>query len=98
MKVGSLVVCINNSNLSGKNVSIPIKDEVYTIRDVVDVPEKGIGIRLQEIINPELHYKTRKGVILFECAFSIERFVEIQTLQESDSFINELMADAENVK
>jgi hypothetical protein len=74
MKVGSLVECIKSftaKETNGENV--PILGNIYTVRDITKIGGN-VGLRLEEIINyPQLY---KEGV--FECAFFIERFREIQ--------------------
>jgi hypothetical protein len=62
-EVGQHVVCIYDFNRNAPNVtwlyakggSAPVKGTVYTVRDIGPYTgDGGIGIRLVEIINPEL--------------------------------------------
>lgn len=49
MRVGSLVVCVDDSNLRHPELVNPIfKDRIYTIRNFT---ENGVGLRLEEIHN-----------------------------------------------
>ena len=47
MKVGSLVICVNN--IGFMMCHPPIEGEIYTVREVRG---DGVGILLEEIINP----------------------------------------------
>ena len=49
---------------------LPVKDEIYTVRDVVTYPDNTIGIRLVEIVNvPKLYING-----IYECTFDVRHF------------------------
>jgi len=94
MKVGSLVELVSDSNWANferfKSLGIiyPIKGNIYTIRNF----QKGkmeIGIRLEEINNPIVHFTHINANL--EPSFNIIRFRELQTPSSIsiESFITE---------
>lgn len=82
MRVGDLVICINDT-FSTEQIRIipnrPVKDKTYTIRDIVKVFEKGdVGYLLMEITNP-LIPNDRNPTLRFEPNFSHSRFANLLT-------------------
>lgn len=72
MKVGSIVECIANMNKYPlKGEVFPIKDGIYTIREIVNWPE-GVGLRFEEIVNPK-----RRECNTHEVAFTKDKFREL---------------------
>lgn len=78
MKVGSIVLCIDDKFTPKQLTNIknlPVKDEYYALRDIIEYQNpKRIGVRLEEIFNPEIMV----GEVLHECTFNINRFVELK--------------------
>jgi len=77
MKVGSFVSCIDGKFTAEQLTKLkrtPIKGDYYNIRGIIDYPQyKSVGVRLEEINNPEID-----GVSgLHEPTFSVRRFVEL---------------------
>lgn len=74
MKAGSIVECVAaiypNPGAEHYPNTLPKKGNYYTVREVAF----GVGIRLEEIINPPCKY--REGFA--ECAFMINAFREIE--------------------
>lgn len=54
-----------------RKIKKPKEGSTYTVRDVVNVPNYGVGIRLVEIVNPPI-YHVKGG--WKEPIFSIDRF------------------------
>lgn len=85
--VGMKVVCVKtgpwDSGMPGE--VCPACGEVYTIRDIVppDEVDSGIGIRLVEIVNPEIEHWV-------ECSFLAGNFRPVQT-RKTDISIFEAM-------
>jgi len=77
MKVGSFVSCIDGKFTAEQLTKLkrtPIKGDYYTIRGIIDYPQyKRVGVRLEEINNPEI--KMVDG--LHEPTFNQERFREL---------------------
>lgn len=89
MKVGSLVECIYHFVPDpmevGYGIKYPVCGEIYTVRDVIDCSE-GIGVVLEEIINPVVPFKTGPDCEMY---FTIDAFREVQPPM-SLKFIEEL--------
>lgn len=58
---GQLVLCIGVFKSSPVLKAIPRKGTVYTVRDVVDWPEHGPGLRLAEIVNGVFAFREADG-------------------------------------
>lgn len=89
MKVGSLVECINDNWVryeDDKHISFPAKGSIYTVRDITVWGKCGVGIRLEEIINPPDLYVEGVG----ECTFDIKKFRELQSPIDISELIEEL--------
>lgn len=63
-QVGEKLVCIINITPSIFGETVPNVDDVYTIRDI-DASDLGVGVRLNEIVNPEYYYSAG----MMECRF-----------------------------
>ena len=95
MKRGDKVLCINGvfrargtDPFSLKERNLPIEGKTYTVRDVV-VTDYGVGLRLEEIINP-LFWHDHGGER--EPAFGKERFVLLapgDAMAETESIVTE---------
>lgn len=75
MKVGSLVECVKtivSSTVSRFNCKIPVKGNIYTVRDVFTSNYNAPCIRLEEIVNP-LNPDTGR-----EFGYGVEYFRELQ--------------------
>lgn len=82
MKVGSKVVCIDNSmqphTIEELKKDVPnwlVKGKTYTVREIVD-HDFVVGIRLEEITNPPIYFKVVNKVL--EPCFASWRFRELQ--------------------
>lgn len=82
MQVGSKVICINDSIDAEKLVEISKdvpnwvkKDEIYTIREILDNDDIVTGVLLEEVSNPKLFFKIINKIQ--EPAFGLFRFREI---------------------
>ena len=92
MKIGSYVVCVDDS-FSAEQMSklsrIPKKDDYYTIREIVEYPKYNrIGVRLEEISNPEIEMDGKPH----EPSFSIFRFVELDVPPSLEAEIENLIS------
>jgi len=58
MKVGSLVELIDDNWSTGAGIAKyrPVKNKVYTVRAIEEFGDEGMGILLEEIINPLFPY------------------------------------------
>lgn len=89
---GTMVECIRNDFAPiFYQETIPIKGNIYTIRDVY-TEDNGSFIRLEEIINPQYEYLYGFD----ECGFDIQAFrpiTDISALREivTDVFSKELV-------
>lgn len=79
MKVGSKVVCITSlcvRSIDPPGTKVPIKGDIYTVREMV--PDTvGMGIRLEEIVNPRHPYIHNMKMVITECGFAVEFFREV---------------------
>ena len=57
-RVGQKVVCVDGSAHWGGHGDemLPIEGEIYTIRELFDCGDEGIGVRLVELVNEPRHY------------------------------------------
>jgi hypothetical protein len=94
MKVGTLVECIDGA-FSNKQLQalkqIPVKGNHYFIREIAEYPH-GVGVLLEELRNPLV---PAYGLML-EPSFAIERFREIEGLDEAIDELLEVL-ETENV-
>lgn len=86
MKVGSLVLLIKPFELlERKNHEIrPEMGVIYTIREIRSTA-RGVGITLEEIVNPMYNYQDGYN----EVCFNIEKFREIQPPMDISELITE---------
>ena len=70
MTPGSLVVCVDASNLIDPWHPL-VKDRIYTVREIRDCGNEGVGLLLEEIVNI-IHQKFKK-----ELVYKINRFREL---------------------
>ena len=94
MKVGSLVICINDIFSPDQISSIPnrpIRNKIYTIRNIIEYSSNVIGIHLEEILNPEL--TDREYLTKFEPSFDINRFKELECIPDIEEIIEELLTE-----
>jgi len=77
LKLGSSVVCINDS-FSDEQIAMipnrPVRDQRYTIDEVL-ITRRGKAVTLVEIDNPPLKHPTGLGT--FVPSFDINRFREV---------------------
>lgn len=72
------VLCINDTFTELQQSLIPnrpVKDRIYTIRDVIRTLGGAVGLLLEEIKNPPLEHPSGLGT--FEPNFDIKRFRDI---------------------
>ena len=94
------IVCINDDFseeckefFSKYNVSLPMKDKIYNVREVVQHTVNRVGFRLVEIINPRVPTSHPiLGMINIEPTFNQERFALLNGMPATKESI------AENVK
>ena len=87
MKVGTLVECVNGVFSPLQCMTLkqrPVQGSHYFIREIIEY-HHGVGVLLEELHNPVID-SPQYGVV--EPSFNIERFREIEGLDES---IEELM-------
>lgn len=78
MKIGSLVVCVDSSNLKRPDHVKPlVKGKIYTIRSINKYPD-GYGATLDEVVNEKVIFTTG----LLEPVYNIIRFRELDTPTE----------------
>jgi len=74
------IFCVNDNFTPEQMADIPnrpIKDKMYTIRDVVK-SANGVGLLLNEVHNPKNGWVVRDGMkFTFEPNFNINRFSDI---------------------
>lgn len=72
VKVGDKVVCINDTfdAIRRENLNLPVKDEIYTVREVRTSTEKPLNLLLEEVVNIARQWKDFFG----EPSFDISRF------------------------
>jgi hypothetical protein len=92
MKIGTLVICVDDSfsaEQMAKLSRIPKKDDYYTIRDVVEYPKYNrIGVRLEEISNPEIEMDGKPH----EPSFNLFRFRELDVPPSLEAEIENLIS------
>lgn len=79
------VICINDTYSQAqldfwrhRGVKFPIKDKIYTIREIVRHTNQEIGIRVQEINNPRILVKhSVLNKVTIEPSFKISRFTTL---------------------
>jgi len=86
MKIGSLVELINDKWKNQPYDEVfPVKNKVYTVR-AIEQESDGIGLLLEEIVNPPSQYIDAYG----EPTFRIERFRELQPpIVNIEEYINQ---------
>lgn len=78
--VGQKVVCVDDGGFypNGGPTSgelLPVRSQVYTVRDLVPNYVRGPSIRLHEIANkPHAYIDLLDGSPVYECAFACRRF------------------------
>ena len=105
-QVGQRIVCVNDTFDARQRATIPnlpVKDEVYTVRDVFQVTRNqtasGIwAVHLRELTNPDLPHPSGLGT--FEPSFAAERFApqaedEAVSRRELDVMLRELVEEHE---
>jgi hypothetical protein len=57
-RVGQKVLCVDGSAHWGGHGDemLPVEGNIYTIRELVDCHEEGVGVRLVEVLNQPRHY------------------------------------------
>lgn len=97
-KVGQKVVCIDDFDFDGlrrkTRIQLPIKGEIYTIRELHSFPNGDLGLRLCEIVNPVVNYDDGKQ----ECTFNSHGFRPVdETFGEAICESLEVMTEPELV-
>ena len=85
MKVGTIVECVNDMFKPSTYRSckfLPKEGNCYVIRGILDIPGQGLGVYLEEIVNPEIRAKFNGKFIFMEPLFHISRFREVKGLEE----------------
>jgi hypothetical protein len=92
-EIGDKVVCVNALNWKnadlfkscGYNVTYPVEQGVYTVRDITNIEFYKSGIRLKEISNPIVKFSNANA----EPTFASNRFVKLSDLTEMEEALNE---------
>ena len=91
MKVGSIVICIDDMFTNKQLlqlVNIPREGDYYTIRDIVEYPNMNrVGLRLEEISNPLIEVDGKPH----EPTFNIHRFAEIDIPPAFEEELNKVL-------
>jgi hypothetical protein len=93
MKVGTIVECVNGMFKPSAYRSckfLPKDGNCYTIRGILEIPGQGLGVYLEEIVNPEIRAKFNGVEIQMEPLFYIGRFREVK---EIDELVQELLEE-----
>ncbi len=97
MKVGSLIVCVDDSNWASYAHRVidklPVKGKIYQVRRIF-IPKDwglpGLGVALEGISGRYILYETSSGSKQYcECHFRMTRFVEILPPLEISEFAEE---------
>ena len=97
MKVGSLVVCVDDTNWAGHAHRVidrlPVKGKVYQVRRIFTPEYTGLasyGVGLEGISGRYILYETESGRKQYcECHFRMTRFAEILPPLEIGEFAEE---------
>ena len=96
MKIGSKVMCVKSKPVWGciDSFKYPVIGKTYTVREVFNKITGYVGLRFEELINPEFRFK--EGV--HEVAFDINCFREVDTIIELSHFTaDELLEELEPI-
>lgn len=93
---GAKVVCVERGEERNRGfVTYPVVGQVYTIRQVLDHPYGGAGIRLVEIENPALPYVVKAGDTprKHEASWMLHRFQPVitRTLEQDSTMFRKLL-------
>ena len=96
------LICISDNYEPGKlafwkekGVSYPIKDKMYVLRNYVRHSHGEVGIRVEEIVNPEVLVKhSVLGTAMIEPTFHCKRFATLQ----GDVLTLEMIKENSNVE
>ncbi len=88
-KVGQQVVCVNDAfdQIQRSTIpNLPVKQEIYTVRDAFQVTRNGTAsgiwaLHLKEIRNPNLPHPSGLGT--FEPSFAATRFAEMNADEQA---------------
>jgi hypothetical protein len=87
MKIGSKIQCIDSSIKSNTFFGVienfknwVVKDEIYTVREILDNDDIVQGVLLEEITNTPIFIKLLNRIQ--EPAFKLDRFRELQEDEE----------------
>jgi hypothetical protein len=72
------IICIDDEFTQEQILHIPnrpVKDKIYTIRDIFYLPSGEVGIHLHELTNPNLPHPSGLGT--FEPNFNSKRFTTL---------------------
>jgi hypothetical protein len=98
MKIGDIVLCINDSFIPLVIRLIPNKPKkgkIYTVREIVTHGSNNkVGILLEEISNEPILLPSIDG--LFEPSFDINRFISLDIPMEINEIVNELWQEKVN--
>lgn len=99
MKVGDKVICVDDSKATGLvdfiNYAYPnwiLKDNIYTVREILSNDDIVPGLLLKEIVNPEIYIHLLGHEQ--EPAFRLSRFVPLDKTLAEITIDKELLVDA----
>lgn len=71
-------------------VTVPLQDQIYTIRDIIFNAVNGKGLRLQEIVNPTIPIQHPiLGLVQLEPNWAIRRFTTLLGESITDDMLRE---------
>lgn len=93
------LICINSEFPPETRVrvpNLPVKNQMYTIREMFPIMGKGMAVRLNEIRNPLL--KDDFTGVKFEPSFSIKRFSKLDGFPPTEEEIKEFIKQSKTIK
>lgn len=88
MRAGSLVECVDDTGEKDKRCLYPVKNVIYTIREIRKSPDVGLAITLNEIVNDmrtcfglEVGFRASRFRELLPPIANIEEHINENTLQ-----------------
>ena len=101
MRIGQKVVCIDDSIKPGKEVFVrnfytawAVKDETYTVRDIIHNDDIVTGVLLKELINKPIYIHLIDDIQ--EPAFRMDRFRELDEFEETEELEEVAVLDLAN--